>query len=332
LAGVDGLMATMPAVERLKRLLNLLPWLEDQGPEGADPQEVADRFGYPLDLLQSDLRETVQFLGDDIELRYLTAWDLFDIEFSDDRVRILHNDLVRRPLGVSRARLAEIAAVARSIATYLREEGSPSDELGPLDSAVLKLSTALGTGADTVQIHVLSGAGRMLGMLQEAIQHARCVEMAYYSYDRDEMTHRVVEPHQCQYHGFWYLIAHCRSANGPRVFRVDRISKAVALEETFLPPEDPIEWTGGIPVDGSVPQITLALQASARWVVDQYPCVTVSELPEGAIEVVLPIAAEQWLERLLLRLGPEATVVKAPSGLGEDLRSAAAARVLALYR
>ncbi len=325
-------MGTLSAVERLKRLLNLLPWLADQGPDGADPREVADRFGYPVDLLKSDLREIVQFLGDDIDLRYLTAWDLFDLEFSDGRVRLLHNDLVHRPLGVSRGRLVEIAAVARAIAAYLREEGSASDELGPLEGAVLKLSTVLGSEADTVHIHVLSDAGRILGLLQDAAQSARCVELDYYSYDRDELTHRVVEPHHCQYQGFWYLTAHCRLADGPRVFRIDRISKAVALNEVFHPPPDPMEWTGGVPVDGSLPEVTLALQPSAQWVVDQYPHLSAAKRPDGEIELTLPVAAPQWLERLLVRLGPEATVVKAPEGLGDDLRSAAAARLLALYR
>ena len=48
--------------------------------------------------------------------------------------------------------------------------------------------------------------------------------------------------------------------------------------------------------------------------------------------MTLPVTADRWLERLLLRLGPAAEVVGAPVGLGEDLRSAAAERVLARYR
>ena len=324
-------MGSLSAVERLKRLLNLLPWLEEQGPDGADPEEVARRFGYPIDLLLSDLREVVQFLGDDIELQYLTAWDLFDIEVADGRIRLLHNDLVRRPLGVSRARLAEIAAVARSIASHLRDDGGTSEELDPLEGAILKLSTALGPGADSVQIHVLSGVGRLLGTLEKAAQSGRCVEMDYYSYDRDEMTKRVVEPHRCHYEGFWYLAAHCRLAGGLRVFRLDRIRRVDPVDDLFDPPEDVADALLGVPVDGSLPEVVLDLDRSARWVADQYPAVAAEEMDDGGLRVTLPVAAEQWLERLLLRLGPAATVVEAPQGLGEDLRSAAAARILARY-
>jgi len=325
-------MGSLPAAERLKKLLNLLPWLEEQGPGGADPEEVARRFDYPQQLLLSDLREIVQFLGDDIELRYLTAWDLFDIEVSDGRIRLLHNDLVRRPLGVSRARLIEIAAVARSIATHLRGHGGTTEDLAPLEGAILKLSTALGPGAESVQIQVLSGVGRVLGVLEEAVRSGRCVELDYYSYDRDEMTHRVVEPHRCVYEGHWYLSAHCRRADDQRVFRLNRILGAVLLADTFEPPEGVDEAPAGVPVDGSLPEVTLDLDRSARWVVDQYPHVSAAEIDDGGVRVVLPVAAEQWLERLLLRLGPAATVVGAPEGLGDDLRAAAATRILSRYR
>jgi hypothetical protein len=37
------------------------------------------------------------------------------------------------------------------------------------------------------------------------------------------------------------------------------------------------------------------------------------------------------LERLLLRLGPTGSVVEAPAGLGIEIRSTAARRILAVY-
>ncbi len=324
-------MSEMSAVERLKRLLNLLPWLEERGSEGADPQEVADRFDYPVDLLLSDLLETVQFLGDDMEIRYLTAWDLFDLEVSGGRIRLLHNDLVGRPLGVGRARLAEIAASGRSIVAHLDEDGTEREALGPLERAVAKLSASLGPGAESVKVHVLSGVGRSLTMLEEAVRLGRCVEMDYYSYDRDEDTHRIVEPHRCLYDRYWYLTAHCRLAGATRVFRLDRIRSATLLEESFEPPENVATAMDGVPIDGSLPEVTLMLDTSARWVVEQYPNRGWTEVA-GGVEVVLPVTATRWMERLLLRLGPAAEVVSAPDGMGEDLLRAAARRILVRYR
>ncbi len=323
-------MAPLPAMEKLVRLLNLVAWLADRGDDGATPQEVAQRFDYPIDQLLVDL-EDLQYVDDDLHLDRLTTSDLFDFEFTERRIRLRHNDLVPRPLGVGREQLAGIQAMAREVAEHLHRAGGEDADLGPLERAVLKLSTVLGPGAGSVQVNVLSGVGETLGLLEGAIRDRRCVEMDYYSYDRDEMTHRVVEPHRCVYAGFWYLTAHCRQAGDLRVFRLDRVREVAVVDDAFDPPPDVGEEMDGVPVDGSLPQVVLDLDRSARWVADQYPTVATEDLEGGGIRVTLPVAAEQWLERLLLRLGPAATVVDAPDGLGEDLRSAAAARVLARY-
>jgi hypothetical protein len=45
----------------------------------------------------------------------------------------------------------------------------------------------------------------------------------------------------------------------------------------------------------------------------------------------LPVAAQPWIERLLVRLGPAVRVIDAPEDLGIAGRNAAAARILARY-
>lgn len=50
------------------------------------------------------------------------------------------------------------------------------------------------------------------------------------------------------------------------------------------------------------------------------------------LRVTLAVAGASWLERLLLRLGPEATVVEIDPELGDrDIAAQAAQRVLARY-
>ncbi len=73
------------------------------------------------------------------------------------------------------------------------------------------------------------------------------------------------------------------------------------------------------------------MDESVRWVLDQYPNRGIRELEDG-VQVVLPVTAARWLERLLLRLGQAARIVSAPDGLGDDLRQAAAQRILTRYR
>ena len=107
---------------------------------------------------------------------------------------------------------------------------------------------------------------------------------------------------------------------------------ATLTELSFVPVEEEAEAMDGIPVDGSLPEVVLELDPEVHWVVDQYPHTALDHLDDGRVRVTLPVTADRWLERLLLRLGPAARVVSAPEGQGEELRAAAAARVLTRYQ
>jgi len=135
-------------------------------------------------------------------------------------------------------------------------------------------------------------------VIRDGIGSGRCIDIDYYSYGRDVETSRVVEPHRCLYDGFWYLMAHCRLAGGPRVFRLDRIRQAVLTSDVFQPPDEVAEAMDGIPLDGSLPEVTLLLDPGVRWVVDQYPHTGLVMEPDGRLRVTLPVTAERWLERL----------------------------------
>jgi proteasome accessory factor C len=78
------------------------------------------------------------------------------------------------------------------------------------------------------------------------------------------------------------------------------------------------------------PRVTLELAPSAAWVTETYPAESTTTRPDGTIEVVLAVSEPAWLERLLIRLGPEARVTapEAARRSGAD----AAQRVLARYR
>jgi proteasome accessory factor C len=63
-------------------------------------------------------------------------------------------------------------------------------------------------------------------------------------------------------------------------------------------------------------------------VVDQYPVEAVEEVDGGLLRVTLAASQPAWLERLLLRLGPAATVVGGDGGMAGE----AARRLLARYQ
>ncbi len=61
---------------------------------------------------------------------------------------------------------------------------------------------------------------------------------------------------------------------------------------------------------------------------EQYPVEQVEDLGSGRSRITLAVSEPAWLERLLLRLGPDAEVVTG----GDGIAAAAAARILARYR
>ncbi|MPY93881.1 MAG: hypothetical protein GEV08_12695 [Acidimicrobiia bacterium] len=80
------------------------------------------------------------------------------------------------------------------------------------------------------------------------------------------------------------------------------------------------------------PRVTLELTATAAWVVDQYAVEHVEALDGGGVRVRLAVSALPWLERLLLRLGPDGEIVAADPPLDAHVGARAARRVLARYR
>ena len=84
--------------------------------------------------------------------------------------------------------------------------------------------------------------------------------------------------------------------------------------------------------DADAPRVVLDLEPSARWVAEVHPTEAVEDLGDGRLRVTLSVSARPWLERLLLTLGPLATLVHVDDRLGgPETARAAARRILARY-
>ena len=255
-------MSGLSAAQRVQRLLALIPWLREHRPGGATIAEVSDRFDYPTADLVSDLTDVVNFISADRYQLFLS----FDVLVTEDWIRIDRDALLNRPMKMGSADVAALMAAGRAAAMLLGD-----DRLGPLERAVAKLVGTETAEAPTVELRLTSGGEKVLTLLREAIRSGRCVELDYYSYNRDEESRRVVEPHRCVYDRFWYLTAYCRSVGAGRVFRLDRVRDATLTDLPFTPAEEANEAMDGIPIDGSVPEVVLELDSEVHWVVDQYP-------------------------------------------------------------
>jgi proteasome accessory factor C len=171
----------------------------------------------------------------------------------------------------------------------------------------------------------------MVKELTQAIEHRQRVRVRYQSSSDVEPVAREVEPFVAfSSQGNWYVHAHDVRSEGLRTFRVDRIESLdiVGDAEHVAPSSmpEPGTWFA----DADIERVTLRVGPRGRWVYERYPVdeVSVSDI-DGWVTVCLPVTSEQWLARLLLRLGDSVEVVE-PSAWS-DVRSNAAEIVLRRY-
>lgn len=314
-------MSRITATDRLQRILAVLPWIVQN--QGATVSEICERFGLDRKALLSDLDLVFMEVG----LHPFTPDMLTEVSIEDDRVYVHVGDYFRRPLRLTHGEALTLLAAGRAVVS---RDGADPD--GTLRRAVDKLTAALGDGADSVDVELGAADPDVMDAVQSALSQGRRLGITYYSYGRDALSEREIDPLRLvSREGHWYLLGHCHATDGERMFRVDRIRAAqvrdVPAQVTAAPDEVLVGPAGG---ERTVEIVTTA---DATWVSDLYPCDEVEPLEGDRLRIVLPVTATPWLERLLLRLDPATTATDVATGerldgVGRD----AAARVLARYR
>jgi proteasome accessory factor C len=173
----------------------------------------------------------------------------------------------------------------------------------------------------------------MAATLSGALSAGKRVHLRHFRARRDEATERDVDPMRLLVvEGRTYLEGWCRRAEGVRLFRLDRVLSVDVLD---VPAEVP-ETAEQVDVDAGLftasPSDVLAeieLGPAARWVAEDYPCESVTDLADGRLRIGLRTPDTAWVRRLALRLGEDARVVS-PAGLADEVRATAAA-ALAQY-
>jgi proteasome accessory factor C len=300
----------------IQRILALVPWIVAH--PDSPKSEIAARFGISVEQLDDDLALVLM-----IGVPPYSPGDFLDVEEDEDgHVSIRLADYFRRPLRLTPAEGLALLAAGRAL---LAVPGSDAE--GPLATALAKLEDALDLPGLVVDV----GEPTELAAVRDAAAAHRRIEIEYWSAGRDEITTRRIDPEVVFFAtGEWYVGAYCHRAREERMFRVDRIRSVKRTEETFEPGATAFE-TGDVytprPEDA---RVTLELEPSAAWVAESYPTEALTERPDGSLSVVLAVSEPAWLERLLVRLGPEARVV-APDAF-RNLAADAAQRVLRRYR
>lgn len=324
---------TVDTAGRLRRLLAILAWLAQVGEAPID--EVAARFDLSPSALVTEL-EMAACCG----VPPYTPDQLMEIVVTDSTVATWAGTTLARPRRLSPPEGFALAASARAL---LAVPGS--DEGGALSRALSKLDRALGGEEIAVEL----SAPALLPLVREAVSLGQRLRITYYSASTDRVTDREILPHRVfAAEGHWYVDATCGTAGDERRFRVDRIGAAEIIESgdgdgggpTAATPGD--GQKGGEGNGGSsafdfhpfVPgpdsrRVRLSIDPATAWVVESVPSAGPPVEVDGRVELELFVGGAAWLERLLLRLGPDARVID-PEAF-RSLAGDAAQRILRRY-
>ena len=320
--------ALVTSTERLQRLLALVPYVMNRKVVGL--AETAQAFG----MSERELVDDLNLLWC-VELRAPDPYCPIDLSYEGGEIVVSQAESMARPL-----RLAVDEASALLVALRMLAEVPGLEDRSALSRLIAKLEAAAGEAASVsaqvaVQVDIPDhDAEGYAGQIRAALSARRRVHLRYYVPGRDETTERDVDPWALFLSGGrWYLVGWCHKVADERIFRLDRIRSVHLLETPADVPEDvDLSRYESLYVQGAQDcPVTLDLAPhAAAWVAESYPLASQEVLADGWIRVHLTAGGTAWLEKLLLRLGPQARVVTPPE-LAERAR-ALACRLAQRYR
>jgi proteasome accessory factor C len=292
----------------------MIPWILARG--DVTIAELAQQFGISTEQVMADV-DLAALIG----IPPYTADCQIDMYVDGDTVHAFAGHLFTRPPRLS---VAEGFAVLAAGRTLLNVPGAAGDD-SALTMALTKLERVLGrAGGLAVDVHVPP----QLVAVTRAVEAGARLEIDYWSAWRDELSTRTIEPRVVfERRGRWYVAAFSPETGDVRHYRLDRIRHLTETGESFTKVVTVAPTEVFDPAEEAVTVTVVAPAATARWVVESYPC-TIE--PDGDdLRITLRVVGENWLDRLLLRLGPDAKVVEPPELADASRR--AAQRVLTAY-
>lgn len=290
-----------PAVERLLRLLHLIPAATREG--GVAYDEIAGELGVSASTIVEDVRELLD------RSAYLHASDAGQIfaELESDRVEIWEPGPFDRPPRLTRGEALALVLGLRSLAllrgrtpahgTRLldRLEGTLAE--GPPNAAELPVEDASATA---------SGAA-LRDRALDAVASGRTLELLYLKPGDEAPAPRRLEPAAVVHaEGRWYLVGRdpVDAASGARAFRFDRVLEISDTGERFAPEtaletERAIEGSRLFIAPDDLEEVGVVYAPSiARWIRERYEG---EELADGSYRVVHRVADREWLVRHVLQ-------------------------------
>lgn len=301
---------------RLPRLLAMVPYF-------------LARPGIPTAEAAADFGITEKQLIKDLDLLWVCGLpghgpgDLIDLNYEGSTVSIIFDAGMSRPLRLSAEEALVLVVALRTLA---ETPGLADSEA--VQRALAKVETAAGGAVDDATVAIALDSEQLrLPVLQRALDEQRALALRYYTAARDETSERTVDPLRLfEADGRHYLEAWCRSAEGVRVFRIDRIEDVQLLDEPAAPPAgvELRDLAEGVYQPASEHLLVeLTLSRAYAWVADYYSVQTVVESEDG-LRISLRVSDPAWVQSLVLGSGGHVRVLS-PGWLSDSIRDDAAA-------
>jgi len=306
---------------RLNRMLLMVPLILRE--EGASIEELCRALGVDRKELMADL-DTLWLCG----LPSYTPLDLIDRRIEGDRVYLSMADYFSRPLTVTRQEALTLLVAGRTLigAGFFEEEG-------PLASALEKVEGMLTEEqkgdvediARRIEVELDSYPGKWWKEIENGIGSGHNIILEYYSYSRDTVSEREVEPFSLVWsRGHWYLMAWCHLAEDMRLFRLDRIKSVAPTEHQvtrsaggeFYVPELVGEYRPG----RRAHHVKLRFFGrEGRRLAEEWPAAEFTDNADGSVAVEFRTRNLKWLSSYLMKFG-DRFKVESPEELKVMLR------------
>lgn len=308
---------------RISRLLALVPYFQA-------------RSGISIDQAAADLGVTARQLTKDLDQLFVCGLpgyypdDLIDIEYSEGVVDVKFAAGMDRPL---RLTTTEASTLLVALQALVDMPGVVDRDAG--HRAIAKIEQAVGESVPGLAASDDDdGAAATHTALREAVRTGRAVRIRYYSATGDTVTERTVDPIRLQVvDNNTYLEAWCRSSEGVRLFRFDRVEEATVLDEPSDPPERAIDSPQSVILadNPGLPSVLIDIDPDELWVLDYYLIEPVEPLdartdPDAPVRAGLVYGSPAWLTRFLLGFGGHIRVVDDPAIADAVTSEATAAR------
>lgn len=159
-------------------------------------------------------------------------------------------------------------------------------------------------------VHVEMAANEpLLGEIDQAIAHHAQIKIEYASGVSQRSQARVIEPREVRVlNGHTYVRAYCTTRRAWRTFRVDRIRAVLASSpsEEPRPLDDHDNWLTRVGDEGDA--VVVVLEPWARWLFEPVPGAQWSLLDDGRHAVRFRVTDRTFVDYLMLRAGPDASV------------------------